>query len=41
MSEPIFYIDRSTIREGAREEVEGRVEDLVGFIQQQEPQLIA
>lgn len=24
MSEPIFYIDRSTIREGAREEVEGR-----------------
>lgn len=29
------------VREGAREEVEGRVEDLVGFIQQQEPQLIA
>ncbi|HSJ35754.1 MAG TPA: hypothetical protein VLB85_11945 [Acidimicrobiia bacterium] len=38
---PIFYIDRSTIREGAREEVARRVENLVDCIQEKEPQLIA
>ena len=41
MSEPIFYIDRSTIREGALEEVDRRVEELVRFIREREPQLIA
>lgn len=41
MSESIFYIDRSTIREGALEEVRRRVPELVEFIREQEPQLIA
>lgn len=41
MSEPIFYIDRSTIREGALEEVSHRIPDLVDFISEQEPQLVA
>lgn len=41
MSEPIFYIDRSTIREGALEEVSRRIPELVEFIREQEPQLIA
>lgn len=41
MSEPIFYIDRSTIREGAFDEVSRRIPELVDFIEEQEPQLIA
>lgn len=41
VTEPIFYIDRSAIREGALDEVKRRVEDLVVFISEQEPQLIA
>jgi len=41
MSKPIFYIDRSTIREGAFDEVSRRVPELVDFINEQEPQLIA
>lgn len=41
MTEPIFYIDRSTIRDGAFEEVSRRIEELVEFISEQEPQLIA
>lgn len=41
MSEPIFYIDRSTIREGALEEVKRRVPELVDFIRAEEPQLLA
>jgi len=41
VSAPIFYIDRSTIREGAREEVARGVENRVDFIQEEEPQLIA
>lgn len=41
MAEPIFYIDRSTIREGALDEVRRRIPDLVDFIREQEPQLIA
>lgn len=39
--EPIFYIDRSTIRAGALEEVRRRIPELVEFIQDKEPQLIA
>ena len=41
MSEPIFYIDRSTVRKGALEEVSRRIPELVEFIREQEPQLIA
>ncbi len=41
MTEPIFYIDRSTIREGALEEVSRRVDELVEFIREKEPQLVA
>ncbi|HEX2152571.1 MAG TPA: hypothetical protein VHL52_01155 [Acidimicrobiia bacterium] len=41
MSEPIFYLDRSTVRQGALEEVSRRIEELVEFIREQEPQLIA
>lgn len=41
MSEPIFYIDRSTVREGALEELRRRIPDLVDFIREQEPQLVA
>jgi len=41
MSEPIYYIDRSTIRQGALNEVSRRVPELVDFIKEQEPQLIA
>ena len=39
--EPIFYIDRSTIRAGALEEVRRRIPELVEFIEESEPQLIA
>lgn len=41
MSEPIFYIDRSTVREGALEEVKRRIPELVEFIREREPQLVA
>lgn len=41
MSEPLFYIDRSTIREGALEEVSRRIPELVEFIRERESQLIA
>lgn len=40
MPEPLLYIDRSTIREGALEEVRSRVPELVEFIRGEEPQLI-
>lgn len=36
----IFYIDRSTIREDALNEVRNRIQDLVGFIEKEEPRLI-
>jgi hypothetical protein len=41
VSEPIFYIDRSTVRDGALEELRSRIPELVEFIRVQEPQLIA
>lgn len=40
-SEPIVYVDRSDIREGAIEELRAAVERLVEFIRTREPQLIA
>lgn len=40
MSEPIFYIDRSTIREGSLQEVRSRINDVVEFIDGEEPQLL-
>lgn len=41
MPEPLFYIDRSTIREGALDEVRRRVPELVEFIRGEEPQLVS
>lgn len=41
MSEPVFYIDRSTVRAGALEEVSRRIPELVEYIREHEPQLIA
>lgn len=41
MSEPIFYLDRSTVREGALEDVRRRIPELVDFIREQVPRLIA
>jgi hypothetical protein len=38
--EPIVYIDRSSIREGALEELKAGVQRLVDFIDAREPQLI-
>lgn len=40
MSEPIFYIDRSAIREGSLEEVRSRIHNVVEFIEGEEPQLL-
>lgn len=37
----IVYVDRSRIRSGKAEEVRGRVADLVRFIEEREPQLLA
>jgi hypothetical protein len=41
MLEPIVYIDHSDIREGELQEVRARVHELVGFVDAQEPQLLA
>ena len=41
MLEPIVYIDHSDIREGKLEEVKARVDELVEFVDAQEPQLLA
>lgn len=41
MSEPIVYIDRSDIREGRSEEVKVAARELVEFIREREPQLLA
>ena len=41
MSEPLVYIDTSDVREGALEELKGAIEELVEFIDANEPQLIA
>jgi hypothetical protein len=41
MSEPILYIDTSTIRPGQLERVKATVKELVAFIEPKEPQLIS
>ncbi|MFP3880708.1 MAG: hypothetical protein ACLFRT_07420 [Actinomycetota bacterium] len=40
MTTEIVYIDRSTIKEGQVEEVRERIQDLVPFIEEREPQLV-
>lgn len=41
MSDPIVYIDRSEIREGRLEELREAIDELVEFVDTQEPQLIS
>jgi hypothetical protein len=41
MSEPIVYIDTSEIREGKLEELKKAMNELVKFVETNEPQLIA
>jgi hypothetical protein len=41
MSEPILYIDSSTIRPGALERVKSAIEELAAFVEVNEPQLIS
>lgn len=41
MTDPIYYIDRSDIREGKLTEVEEGMRDLAAFVEAREPQLIA
>jgi hypothetical protein len=41
MSEPIIYVDSSEIRDGKLQELEAAIDELAGWIQANEPQLIA
>ncbi|MCJ1678403.1 hypothetical protein MTF65_13800 [Streptomyces sp. APSN-46.1] len=41
MAEPIYYVDRSDIREGELAEVKSGMRDLAAFVEGREPQLIA
>lgn len=41
MSDPIVYIDRSEIREGKLGQLKAAIVDLVGFVEDREPQLIS
>ncbi len=41
MSEPIVYVDRSEIREGRLEELKAAINELVEFVDANEPRLIA
>ncbi|MFE0136749.1 hypothetical protein ACFWY6_35085 [Streptomyces sp. NPDC059037] len=41
MAEPIYYVDRSDIREGKLAEVKNGMHDLATFVQAREAQLIA
>jgi hypothetical protein len=41
MSGPLVYIDTSDVRDGALEELKGAIEELVEFIDANEPQLMA
>ena len=41
VSTPIFYVDRSEIRDGRLGEVKAAMEDLAEFISSNEPQLLA
>jgi hypothetical protein len=41
MSEPILYVDSSAIREGQLEHVKASIDELVAFVETNEPQLIS
>jgi quinol monooxygenase YgiN len=41
MSQPLLYVDTSEVREGALEELRGAIQELVEFVDANEPQLIA
>jgi hypothetical protein len=41
MEQPIYYVDRSDIREGKPREVKQGMTDLAAFVEAREPQLIA
>jgi hypothetical protein len=41
MSQTLVYVDTSDVRDGALEELKGAIQELVGFIDVNEPQLIA
>ena len=41
MSEPILYVDTSAVRQGQLERVKAAVEELVEFVEANEPQLIS
>jgi quinol monooxygenase YgiN len=41
MSRPLVYVDTSEVRDGALEELRGAIDELVEFVEANEPQLIA
>jgi len=41
MSQPIFYIDTSSIRESKLEELQAAMKDLAAFVEANMPQLIS
>jgi quinol monooxygenase YgiN len=41
MSQPLVYIDTSEVREGALDDLKGAIEELVAFIDANEPQILA
>jgi quinol monooxygenase YgiN len=41
MSQPLVYVDTSEVREGALDELKGAIEELVAFIDANEPQILA
>jgi hypothetical protein len=41
VSQPLVYIDTSEVREGALDELKGAIVELVGFIDANEPQILA
>jgi quinol monooxygenase YgiN len=41
MSRPLLYVDRSEVREGALDELRDAIDELVEFVEANEPQLIA
>jgi hypothetical protein len=41
MAGPLVYLDTSEVREGALESIRGAIDDLVAFIERNEPDLLA
>jgi hypothetical protein len=41
MTDPIYYVDRSDIREGSLAAVRDGIRDLAAFVEEREPQLLA